>query len=95
MPDYAMVITLTLDDAGRIALPQPVRDLMHLRAGSKVRLDVNEDEMVIKPQVVEVQVVVKKDGLPAVIGWEGFDAVQAVQEMREEQVARLEAPFCK
>jgi hypothetical protein len=30
-----------------------------------------------------------------VVGWEGFDAVKAVQEAREEHLDRLEAPFRK
>lgn len=90
-----MVMTLTLDDAGRIPLPQPVRDLMHLHAGSKVRVDVRENEMVLKPQE-EPEVRIAKHGKRrVVVGWEGFDAVTAVKEMREEQMARLEPPFQK
>ena len=91
----SMTATLTLDKAGRLVLPKPVRDQLHLRAGSKLRLDVTGDRMELTQEVPEVKIVRKKDGLPAVVGWDGFDAAKAVREMREEQVARLDAPFRK
>lgn len=90
-----MTATLTLDKAGRLVLPKPVRDQLHLRAGSKLRLDVMGDQMKLTQEVPEVKVVQKKDGLPVVVGWEGFDAAKAVREMREDQVARLDGPFRK
>lgn len=90
-----MTATLTLDKAGRLVLPKPIRDQLHLRAGSKLRLDVTGDRMELTQEVPEVKIVQKKDGLPVVVGWEGFDAAKAVREMREEQVARLDAPFRK
>lgn len=96
---YAIIIpmtaTVTLDKAGRLVLPKPVRDQLHLRAGSKLRLDVMGDHMELTQEVPEVKIVQKKDGLPVVVGWKGFDAAKAVREMREDQVARLDAPFDK
>lgn len=90
-----MTATLTLDKAGRLVLPKPVRDKMHLRAGSRLRLDVLGDKLELTQEVPEVKIVRKKDGLPVVVGWEGFDAAKAVREMREDQVARLDAPSRK
>lgn len=90
-----MVIMLTLDDAGRLAIPKPVRDMMHLRAGSRVRLDVEEDRMVIKAQEEPDARIEKRGKRRVVVGWDGFDAAQAVLEMREDQMARLDAPFEK
>lgn len=86
-----MVITLILDDAGRLAIPKPVRDIMHLRAGSKVRLDVNEGQMVIKAEDEPEARIERRGKRRVVVGWEGFDAAQAVLEMREDQVTRLGA----
>lgn len=88
-------MTLTLDEAGRLAIPQPVREKMHLRAGSRLRLDVMEDHMELTQEAPEATIVYKQDGLPVVTGWEGFDAAKAVREMREEQVSRLDEPFRK
>jgi AbrB family looped-hinge helix DNA binding protein len=90
-----MTATVTLDKAGRFVLPKPVRDQLHLRAGSKLRLNVTGDRMELTQEVPQVKIVRKKDGLPVIVGWEGFDAAKAVREMREDQVARLDAPFLK
>lgn len=87
-----MTATLTLDKAGRLVLPKPVRDKMHLRAGSKLRLYVFGDKMELTQEVPEVKIE-KRGKRRVMVGWEGFDAAKAVREMREDQVARLEAPF--
>ena len=63
-----MTATVTLDKAGRLVLPKPVRDQLHLRAGSKLRLDVTGDRMELTQEVPEVKIVQKKDGLPVVVG---------------------------
>jgi len=87
-----MTATLTLDKAGRLVLPKPIRDKLHLREGSKLRLDLMGDKLEISHAVPEVKIV-KRGKRRVVVGWEGFDAAKAVREMREDQVARLEAPF--
>lgn len=89
-----MTVTVTLDKAGRLVLPKPVRDQLHLRAGSKLRLDVTGDRMELTQEVPEVKIE-KRGKRRVVVGWEGFDAAKAVREMREDQVARLDAPFRK
>ncbi|MDI1314999.1 AbrB/MazE/SpoVT family DNA-binding domain-containing protein [Prosthecobacter sp.] len=89
-----MTATVTLDKAGRLVLPKPVRDQLHLRAGSKLRLDVTGDRMELTQEVPEVKIE-KRGKRRVVVGWEGFDAAKAVREMREDQVARLDAPFRK
>ncbi|MGV3662680.1 MAG: AbrB/MazE/SpoVT family DNA-binding domain-containing protein [Prosthecobacter sp.] len=94
MAHFDMTMTLTLDEAGRLALPQPVREKMHLRAGSKLRLDVMDDRMELTQEEPEARIE-KRGKRRVVVGWEGYDAAQAVLEMRENQVARLDAPFEK
>lgn len=89
-----MTATVTLDKAGRLVLPKPVRDQLHLRAGSKLRLDVTGDRMELSQEVPEVKIE-KRGKRRVIVGWEGFDAAKAVREMREDQVARLDAPFRK
>ncbi len=89
-----MTTTITLDKAGRFVLPKPVRDQLRLRAGSKLRLDVTGDRMELTQEVPEVKIE-KRGKRRVVVGWEGFDAAKAVREMREDQVARLDAPFRK
>ena len=44
-----MTTTLTLDKAGRVVLPKPVRDEMQLRAGDSLELESSEDRIVLRP----------------------------------------------
>lgn len=44
-----MVTTLTLDKAGRVVLPKPVRDELQLTAGDTLELHSSEDEIVLRP----------------------------------------------
>src|SRR5438105_9494541 len=47
--DY-MTTTLTIDKAGRVVLPKPVRDEMQLRAGDSLELESSEDRIVLRPR---------------------------------------------
>ena len=87
-----MTATLTLDKAGRVVLPKRLRDHLHLHAGSILRAEIVGDKIELAEEATSTQVIRKKDGLPVIIGWEGFDAAKAVREMREDQVARLTTP---
>jgi AbrB family looped-hinge helix DNA binding protein len=51
MPLYnaIMITILTLDKAGRVVLPKPVRDEMQLRAGDSLELESSEDRIVLRP----------------------------------------------
>jgi AbrB family looped-hinge helix DNA binding protein len=46
----SMTKTLTLDKAGRVVLPKPVRDEMQLRAGDSLELESSEDRIVLRPR---------------------------------------------
>lgn len=83
--------TLTVDSVGRVVLPKRIRDKMHLSAGAKLRIEMVGDKLELSQEVSQVKIEQKKDGLPTIIGWDGFDAAQAVREMREEQIERLDA----
>ena len=41
--------TLTVDKAGRVVLPKPVRDSLQLRPGDLLELESSEDEIVLRP----------------------------------------------
>ena len=45
----AFMTTLTLDKAGRIVLPKPVRDELQLSAGDSLELESSEDQIVLRP----------------------------------------------
>jgi len=44
-----MITTLTVDKAGRVVLPKPVRDELQLSAGDSLNLESFEDEIVLRP----------------------------------------------
>jgi AbrB family looped-hinge helix DNA binding protein len=46
----SMTTTLTLDKAGRVVLPKPVRDEMQLRPGDSLELESTEDRIVLRPR---------------------------------------------
>lgn len=84
-----MTATITLDSAGRLVLPKAIREKMHLQAGSKLRADLVGEKLEISMDVPEATVELQKDGLPTIVGWEGFDAAQAVREMRDSRTTEL------
>ncbi len=83
-----MSATITIDKAGRIIIPKTFRDLLNLREGSKLKVDIVGDriEMSREAEVVHLKKLGKRR---VVVGWEGFDAVKAVKEMRKDQALRL------
>ena len=44
----SMTTTLTLDKAGRVVLPKPVRDEMQLQPGDSLELESSEDRIVLR-----------------------------------------------
>ena len=44
-----MTTTLTVDQAGRVVLPKPVRDELQLSAGDSLELESSEDRIVLRP----------------------------------------------
>jgi AbrB family looped-hinge helix DNA binding protein len=44
-----MTTTLTVDKAGRVVLPKPVRDELQLAAGDTLELECSEDQIVLRP----------------------------------------------
>jgi AbrB family looped-hinge helix DNA binding protein len=51
MPSYnaIMVTRLTLDKAGRVVLPKPVRDELQLAPGDSLELESSEEQVVLRP----------------------------------------------
>ncbi|HEX3820139.1 MAG TPA: AbrB/MazE/SpoVT family DNA-binding domain-containing protein [Candidatus Sulfotelmatobacter sp.] len=44
-----MNTTLTVDKAGRVVLPKPVRDKLQLRAGDSLELESSGEQIVLRP----------------------------------------------
>ena len=47
--DFRMTGRLTLDNAGRLVLPKPVRDELQLGPGDRLALEVKRGNIVLKP----------------------------------------------
>jgi AbrB family looped-hinge helix DNA binding protein len=84
-----MTATITLDSVGRFVLPKAIREKMHLQAGSKLRVDLVGEKLEISVDIPVAKVVLQKDGLPTILGWEGFDATKAVREMHGSRTREL------
>ena len=83
-----MSTTITLGKSGRIVVPKLLRDRLHLREGSRLRVEIVADRLEFTPEEDAVKIE-KRGGLPVIVGWKGFNAAKAVNEMREEYMDRL------
>lgn len=83
-----MATTLTVDRAGRVVIPKSIREKMRLQEGSRLRLELVGDrlELTHEPSAVQLE---RRSRRRVIVGWEGFDAAQAVRDSREEQLERL------
>ena len=57
-----MNATLTIDKAGRVVLPKPVRDAMQISPGDSLELESSEDHIVLRPAPSKGRVY-KKQGM--------------------------------
>ena len=90
-----MTVTIKLGKAGRLVVPKQVRDRLQLREGSRLRIEVGADAFSCTTEDEPVKIENRPDGLPVVVGWDGFDAAKAVQEAREQHLDRLSRPSRK
>jgi AbrB family looped-hinge helix DNA binding protein len=44
-----MVTTITIDKAGRVVLPKPVRDELQLRPGDSIEVESSEESIILRP----------------------------------------------
>jgi len=86
-----MVTTLTLDKAGRVVLPKPVRDELQVGPGDALELESSEDEIVLRPARGRARMY-KKHGVWILHGGEPLapDAVEkTMQRVRRERERRI------
>ena len=78
-----MVDKLTLDKAGRIVLPKPLRDELHLKAGDTLELESSGDSITLRPSRSQGQLV-KKHGL-----WVFHSGEPLTEEIVSETARRI------
>ncbi|HEY7838110.1 MAG TPA: AbrB/MazE/SpoVT family DNA-binding domain-containing protein [Terriglobales bacterium] len=82
---------LTMDSAGRIVLPKPIRDQLGLKAGDALGIDVSEDQITLRPIYPEAHLV-NKGGLWVMRGGPPMsleDINQAIQRSRDERMRAI------
>ena len=73
---------LTVDGAGRIVLPKPLREQFGLKRGSKLDLEVQPDAIVLRPLKYDVTLV-EEDGLLVHEGQPVEDLLGGVERARD------------
>lgn len=84
-----MTATLTIDEAGRIELPEALKRVFGAQPGSRLRAEVTEDRIEILKDVPEITEGVMVDGM-LLLPKQGipYDAAAAVREARDELAER-------
>ena len=83
-------MTLTIDRAGRVVIPKPVRDKLGLRAGSTLEMLETPEGVTLKPAdrksplAMERGFLVITSELPP-----GYDMTNAVEEEREARYRKI------
>jgi|SRR5271156_6118063 len=54
--------SVTIDKAGRLVLPKPMRDALHLKPGSNIEVEQREDSITLRSPSPDVELV-KKNGM--------------------------------
>ena len=89
---YAIIngMTLTLDKAGRIVLPKPVRDRFRLHAGSDLQLELSAEGILLRPLERRASLI-QKEGLLLHCGeaLNRFAWDRLVEDHREERIQEL------
>lgn len=87
-----MNATLTVDAQGSLRLPDFMLTRLHVDGGGRVQAEMCDDGILIKEEDAPKPKIVWKDGLRVIEGWDGFDAVKAIDEMREDLMERMAPP---
>ena len=83
-----MAQAATIDGAGRLVIPKPIRDRLHLVSGTRLHITEEEDRIVLSPERPEPRLV-EQDGY-LVVDFGADDAVDAHPgEVRDERLRRL------
>jgi len=87
---YRGAMTLTIDKAGRLVLPKPIRDRLGLQDGGKLEL-LDTPNGILLRQTEDEPSLMKRNGRWVFRGQlpEGYDVLQAVREMHEERIGKI------
>ena len=83
-------MTVTIDKAGRVVVPKPVRDRLGLQAGTQLELSEVQDGLLLKaatrePALIEIEGVLVHQGEPQ----SQVDTSALIQQQREDRIRHL------
>lgn len=80
----------TLDKAGRLVIPRAIREKLRLKPGARLKVETVGDtlHLIEAPRNTRIE---RRRGRRVIAGWEGFDAAEAVDEMRRRRAEDLES----
>lgn len=85
-----MTATVTIDKAGRLVVPKPMRDALHLKPGVTLEIQQAGDEITLRPPQTSPQLV-KKQGMWMLQCSESLNvsAVDLIAQDREDRIQTL------
>lgn len=78
----------TLDKFGRIVIPKKVREDFNLKAGAQIRIEKNEQTIILKP-IHDGPNIILKDGVLVFSGSPIGDLEKALKKHREDRTREL------
>jgi AbrB family looped-hinge helix DNA binding protein len=86
-----MPTTVEIDKAGRIVIPKKMRDAMHLKNGTRLRIETTGERLVLEPDFPEPRLEMR-DGMWVMVGGPPITAEEADAVLRrgyEERHKRI------
>jgi AbrB family looped-hinge helix DNA binding protein len=82
-----MTTTISVDKAGRVVLPKPVRDALQIAPGDSLELESSEDQIILRPARGTGRMY-KKDGMWVFDSGEPLSAEVVNRTLRQVRVER-------
>ena len=87
------MMSIRIDKFGRILIPRSIRKRLGLEAGTLLRLETNDRQLVLQP-LEDEPVLVEKDGLLVCTatldrGADAFDLIDHIQTTRRDRIRAL------
>jgi AbrB family looped-hinge helix DNA binding protein len=85
-----MTATVTIDKAGRLVLPKPMRDALRLKPGATLEIQQNGDSITLRPPHPRAELV-KKNGMWVLKCREPLNvsAMDLIAQSREDRIQTL------